>query len=654
MYRAVLFFLILFPASILMSLQKEDYGQLISEAPAPAWTKDCGFSLDPIPLKPSQVNLQYLLTDIQRNFVEQSIYYHYVLKPVSQNGVRHVAQVDIDFSPSYESVVVHGIRVFRDGAWSDRLQDARLSVLQRESDLERDLYQGVVTLVYFLEDICEEDILEYSFSIQGDISYFSTHLTNLFHLQGGVVFERLHRRMLFSPDTEFDYKLFNCQVLPEISDFSDSLRELSWELTETSPVPHEEGTPAWYHPISYAQFSQYGSWKEVIAKLLPIYLLPEDFDSNPSMEMVAAAENWMRATLDPREHALLALRFVQEKVRYLGFEEGISGFMPADPRVVFQRRFGDCKDKTFLLHALLRLMDIDSTPVLVHSSNGENLPDSLPMPFVFDHIVLRIEIDGLEYWVDPTLYRQGGNLLQDNFFPCYYWGLPLSKSGTGLVSLPANEDQIPSEIETSFRLTSQESAQLKVVRTFYGENADYLRIYLDQTGVQNFSDDFRDFLQKMYGSASVVSKLTIADDRDNNALAITQTFQVPTQKRAGKRVLKVFSLTVGFYLDNELNPERSSPYALEYPNWVKEHIRVENPYVEWASASEQHEYQHESLFYSRSSTQEGQVYDCYYELKNLNDHVPVDSIRNYWEIASDIEQDGLFIVNVLPDKQKAA
>ncbi len=654
MYRAILFLMILLPNAILTSFEKQDCELKISEGPAPAWVRSCSFSLEPIPLKPSQVNLQYLLSDVQRNFVEKSVYYHYAIKAVSQSGVSNIAQIDVDFSPSYENIVIHEIRVYRDGAWSDRLQTARHSLLQRESELERDLYDGVFSLVYFLDDVCEGDIVEYAFSIEGEFPYFSSHLTHAFHLQGGVVFERLHRRLLASQENALNLKLFNCAIEPQVSDLSNHVREWSWELTETTPFKYEEDTPAWYMPLAKIQFSQYATWREVIEKLLPIYVLPEDFLLEPSMEMAALVQKWMEATPDPQQRALLALRFVQEKVRYLGFEEGLDGFKPHDPRDVFQSRYGDCKDKTFLLHALLRLMGIDSTPVLIHSSKGKCLPDLLPMPFAFDHIALRIEIEGSEYWVDPTFYQQGGASLRDTFFPMYYWGLPISANETGLIRLPDNRDEKPLEIETSFYLTSPDSAQVKIVRAFSGGSADYLRRYLDWKGIQNFSDDFLQFLQKTYGSASVVSPLTVADDQENNVLVVTETFEVATKKRGGKKMLKVFSLAVSYYLDSGLNPERKTPFELAYPLWVKEHIHIENPYADWVVESSDYQHEHESLFYSHSEDKGGQLYDLFSELKHLSDHVPVDSLRDYWEITNEIEQESLFSISVVTPKRTAA
>jgi len=340
-------------------------------------------------------------------------------------------------------------------------------------------------------------------------------------------------------------------------------------------------------------------------------------------------------------------------VRYLGFEEGIDGFKPSDPKSVFKRRFGDCKEKTFLLHMLLAMMDIPSTPVLVHTEEGKTIPELLPTAFGFNHIILRIEIGEEEYWVDSTLYSQGGELLEEIFCPIFYWGLPLSKQEVGLVEVPGNYSELPTLIETSVIFLSKEEAQMTIERTFHGHKADYMRRYLEWYGIHSLSDDFLGLLKKMYGKAAIDSPLFVQDKRDKNILVITESYRVPTQLFAGDRSFRVFSLTIQNYLDTGANPEGSSPYGLIFPLWVKEHIHLENPLVEWERESDGHTFEHESLVYSHGYQIEGEAQDFYYELKHLKDHVSVDSLFDYWEMTGEIESDGVLRVNLFSNISEA-
>ena len=54
---------------------------------------------------------------------------------------------------------------------------------------------------------------------------------------------------------------------------------------------------------------------------------------------------------------------MQDEVRYLGLENGISAYKPSSPNKVYNQRFGDCKDKSLLLVTMLNQMNIEAYPV---------------------------------------------------------------------------------------------------------------------------------------------------------------------------------------------------------------------------------------------------------------------------------------------------
>jgi hypothetical protein len=649
MRRTLFFFLLLLPSLSLRALAINEDSPTFSTGPVPAWIKPCDFSLKPIPAKASQVNVQYLLEDTQYNWPQKAIYLHTVCKPLSQLGVSDAGQIHISFAPSYEKVIVHMIRVFRDGKWTDRLQRSRHALLHREPLLESELYEGDFTLVYFLEDIRIGDIVEYAFSIEGELSYFSSHLNTIFAMQGRTEYERLYLRLLAGNDVNF--KLFNTSVQPEITDLSKKLREWSWEMEETAPIEFEEDTPSWHRPFSWVEFSQYKTWSDVIGKMQPLWNLQSSLDDVKDEELLSLVQSWMNASSNPAERAFCALRFVQDEVRYLGFEEGIDGLKPHDPLDVFKSRYGDCKDKTFLLHALLKWMGIESTPVLVNVDLGKILPDFIPLAFAFDHVILRIDIGRKQYFVDSTIYLQGGSSLKESFCPIYYWGLPLSRSETGLVRIPGNFDNKPTQVDNSIVIESDEFATMTIVRTFHGFKADYIRRYFNAIGVENYAADFRDSLQRIFGQAELSCPVVLLDDRLKNILTLTLCYQVSTQDKGDRKKFTVFSLALQDYLSASPNPERNAPYAINYPTWVKEHVHVELPDTDWELDTAESQHEHESLFYSYALKMEGSALDLDFEIKHLKDHVPSSSMREYWEITNEIQQDASILIYLTSDEE---
>jgi hypothetical protein len=148
----------------------------------------------------------------------------------------------------------------------------------------------------------------------------------------------------------------------------------------------------------------------------------------------------------------------------------------------------------------------------------------------------------------------------------------------------------------------------------------------------------------------VTSPVVIADDREKNVLTITESYQVSTRARSGKKLLKASSFVLDEYLDDGINLERSSPYALSYPLWVKEHIHIENSFNDWPHDIEEAAFENEAIKYVYHMKKEGHTADFDFELKHIQDHVPVDLIEDYWNIVQEVEPNpSLEVVIALPN-----
>ena len=77
--------------------------------------------------------------------------------------------------------------------------------------------------------------------------------------------------------------------------------------------------------------SQYKTWGHLAQKIAPLYVLPDDFPEIIPSEMQALVDRWKASTPILAERALLAIRFVQDEVRYLGIEENIGAIKPVTP-----------------------------------------------------------------------------------------------------------------------------------------------------------------------------------------------------------------------------------------------------------------------------------------------------------------------------------
>ena len=95
-----------------------------------------------------------------------------------------------------------------------------------------------------------------------------------------------------------------------------------------------------------------------------------------------------------------ALAWIHEHVRYTGLELGEAEIVPAAPATTMKRRYGDCKDLSLLLVALLREAGLDARIALLRTAWRDLAPE-LPGLGQFDHAIVRIE-GKAPAWIDPT------------------------------------------------------------------------------------------------------------------------------------------------------------------------------------------------------------------------------------------------------------
>lgn len=111
------------------------------------------------------------------------------------------------------------------------------------------------------------------------------------------------------------------------------------------------------------------------------------------------AEEIAKGVKGQREIAKTLYNWVAKNINYAGNCIGIGAVVPHDTDRILDNKLGDCKDHTALLQALLAAKGIESTPVLVNSSNVYSLPE-LPIAGVFDHVINYIP--SLNMYVDST------------------------------------------------------------------------------------------------------------------------------------------------------------------------------------------------------------------------------------------------------------
>jgi len=141
----------------------------------------------------------------------------------------------------------------------------------------------------------------------------------------------------------------------------------SWQASNRKSYSKDQYSPEIYYFIPHliVQISKYvykGKSLNVINSLEDQYKWNYDkiskINITESPEVKSLADSITTGQTSKRERVRKIYRWVQKNIKYIAFEDGENGYIPHDAELVLKRKYGDCKDKTSLLVAMLRSQGI--------------------------------------------------------------------------------------------------------------------------------------------------------------------------------------------------------------------------------------------------------------------------------------------------------
>jgi hypothetical protein len=93
--------------------------------------------------------------------------------------------------------------------------------------------------------------------------------------------------------------------------------------------------------------------------------------------------------------------WVQDKIRYIAYEDGYSGFIPSSAQDVLSNKYGDCKGMANLLSEFLKLAGYDARFTWI-GTRAIPYQQSLPALCVNNHAITTLYFNGKEYFLDAT------------------------------------------------------------------------------------------------------------------------------------------------------------------------------------------------------------------------------------------------------------
>ncbi|MEJ0026506.1 MAG: DUF3857 domain-containing transglutaminase family protein [Rhizomicrobium sp.] len=546
----------------------------VGRGPAARWVQDL-----PVP-QPRAARMRQVAngvydllsdTQVRPDGAHETFFSRSVYLVTDRNGLEQAARVDIDYDPAFDHVVLNRLRVLRGGKAYDRLPGANVRLMERESDSDSGIFDGVKTVHVEIDDVEVGDIVDVSYSWESRLPFWPDQFFASFKTEWSVPLEMMRYRVLWPAARPLTIRNRKTALKPVLA-HDGTLVSYEWRSVDGEPVAGEDGTPDWYPTWGSISLSSFTSWGQVVDWAMPRYAA----GALPA-ELAARVDAIARKYPKPGDRITEAVRLVEDDLRYVSLSIGNNSFRPRSPAETFRSGYGDCKDKSALLVAMLRRLGVEAYVALTDTKTGPVLPQMAPAANIYDHAIVEVRLGGRSYWIDPTSAHAGGRF--PDLAPVDYgWALPIAPGQTSLEHMPKPHLAAPNyRTVERYELSqgSRPALRLGVVTTYTGAQADSMRNDLANKSLAKTDSNYLNFYVGMYPGLVREKPLAVADDRDANRLVTVEAYRLPPDDLRRGKLLRSFPVKASSLdaYDKVPSGARTTPYQL--PSAVnKEHTVV--------------------------------------------------------------------------------
>jgi transglutaminase-like putative cysteine protease len=204
--------------------------------------------------------------------------------------------------------------------------------------------------------------------------------------------------------------------------------------------------------------------------------------------------------------------WVQSKIYYVAFEDSLAGFIPRQPSLVAERKYGDCKDMACLLQQLLTHVGIKAYPTWIGTRDIMYDVNKVPLAQAFNHMITAAELNGKLFYLDPT----------NNYLPYRYPSYSIQgkqalmlvdKDNYKLETVPTMQVNDNTELD-SMNLKIEKNniiGNLHIANTGY--SALQSRYYTNSITAKDMSEDLSRYLRRA-SAKCFITNATVQNDKD--------------------------------------------------------------------------------------------------------------------------------------------
>jgi hypothetical protein len=315
-------------------------------------------------------------------------------KIFNKRGRDEEAEVKIPYNSTYETVKIRRARTIRpDGTVVEvRPEEIRDS---HPSD-----YDDYAVKSFSLPSVDDDCIIDYEYETVQNGSLMPGQFWQPWYFQSSfnpVVKTRLS--VTIPKSLPLHQRIENSNVKPVVRELDGGKTlQYIWEDSNLAALETEPLMPPLDRIYPQLYISTLSDW-QTLAKwyygLAKDRMVADNVVKAKTRELIAGKTT-------PEEKAKAIYYYVEEKTRYVSIALGQSAYQPRSASRTLTEQFGDCKDMTTLLVAMLREAGITAYPALLQMDSKDKRSEQIPSPGALNHAVCMAQINGQNYWLDGT------------------------------------------------------------------------------------------------------------------------------------------------------------------------------------------------------------------------------------------------------------
>lgn len=336
----------------------------------------------------------------------------------------------------------------------------------------------------------------------------------------------------------------------------------TWEMRNLAPIPPEPMSPSVINlaprvSINYAPDNKsqgvnraFSNWTDVSRWATEMHtpqVLLSDEIAIKAKELTAKAKTEL-------EKIRAIGNFVQN-LQYISIDIGVghgNGYRPRPSTQVFNRGYGDCKDKANLMRAMLRTLNIDAYPIAIYSGDPTFVREQWASPRQFNHCIIAVKVSSETYAPTIIEHPKLGRLLifdaTDSYTPVgdlpdYLQGsyaLIIAGEDGGLAKMPVtppDTDLLERNIEVNLSETGEIKG--KISEKTKGQTSTVFRREIRELSAPDYRKAVEGWLSRGASGAQLLN-IESQDKESEAGFDLNVEFSVPRYAQIMQNRLLVF------------------------------------------------------------------------------------------------------------------